>query len=836
MESSLNMQAAKAGWGKFKEIDFKEESMEEYGALMRSACAQAEQTRVGIYQHPDLAKKFTYDLPVEALEELAATSLKQKRGVKAIIEYCRDGSSFRVTLVDLGTTVQFALAGVQSVRTVVLAAEKPAATEGGVAPPQQAKDDPLAAEAKRFTETRLLQREVTLDFGGFDPSNRHFYGSVRHSNGNIAEELVKVGLGKVVDWSLVHLSDKDEAPKLRAMQRDAQAKKLGAWKEFVSKSASLPTSSKEFEGVISEISSGDTVFVRICPSNITPDQQREMPWLCEERRISLSSIQAPRLGSKNSSDPSMQTDAKYAVDSREYLRSKFMGAKVKVSLEYSREPKPSASGAAPAPGFTRYFGTVSLLNKANTNVALELVKQGLAEVSTHRADDDRSAHYDDLLSAQNEAKLAKRNIFSSNEPPAHRRFQLAGDATKAKAHLPHLQRERDARLKCVVEWVNNGSRFGMDLPTENCVLSFALVGVSCPSTAKRNLAGSKDEPFAKEALAFTRAVALNQNGCKVRIETMDRAGTFLGSLLVPFKNQEEVSLSVLLLERGLGKVVPFSADQSKYRQQLYDAEALAKSKRLGVWNDWSPEAEAALAAASQQTDEPDTSKDLTYTSCSIVDVVNGNTVFVRWETEKAKADLRAVELDMERIASQGSVATDFKRGSQVCAAFDDGTGVKYYRARVEFANSSEPKVRVFFLDYGNEAQISRDRLKAPSSATKSISPLANQHSLVFVLPGPGFERDAAICLSDLVFNKPSLKGCVTKSGLVLLNEALEEQTTVNEVLVREGLAYVRGKDIRFNRIEALKPVADAMLEAQERAHRSHLNLWKNGDPRGDDDE
>lgn len=61
-------------------------------------------------------------------------------------------------------------------------------------------NEPFAAEAQYFTESRLLQRQVEVILESVN--NKNFVGSIRHPNGNIAEALLREGFAKCVDWSL----------------------------------------------------------------------------------------------------------------------------------------------------------------------------------------------------------------------------------------------------------------------------------------------------------------------------------------------------------------------------------------------------------------------------------------------------------------------------------------------------------------------------------------------------------------------------------------------------------------------------------------------------------
>ena len=62
-----------------------------------------------------------------------------------------------------------------------------------------------------------------------------------------------------------------------------------------------------------------------------------------------------------------------------------------------------------------------------SNVAETLVSKGLAYVIRYRQDDDqRSSHYDELLSAESRAQKKGLGVHSKKEPPIHRVADLSG--------------------------------------------------------------------------------------------------------------------------------------------------------------------------------------------------------------------------------------------------------------------------------------------------------------------------------------------------------------------------------------------------------------------------
>lgn len=86
-----------------------------------------------------------------------------------------------------------------------------------------------AEEARYFVEVRLLQRDVEIILEAVN--NNNFIGTVVHPKGNIAELLLKEGLAKCVDWSIMLMKSSSE--KLRAAEKQAKEGRRRLWKDFV---------------------------------------------------------------------------------------------------------------------------------------------------------------------------------------------------------------------------------------------------------------------------------------------------------------------------------------------------------------------------------------------------------------------------------------------------------------------------------------------------------------------------------------------------------------------------------------------------------------------------
>lgn len=112
-------------------------------------------------------------------------------------------------------------------------------------------------------------------------------------------------------------------------------------------------------GVIKEVPSGDTVVIKAATKSTSGG-------IAPEKRVTLASLTAPRLGRRDGST----VDEPFAWQSRDFLRRKAIGQEVVFRIDYVLE---QAAG--------REFGSVYLGEKEN--LALSVVAAGWAKVWSH---------------------------------------------------------------------------------------------------------------------------------------------------------------------------------------------------------------------------------------------------------------------------------------------------------------------------------------------------------------------------------------------------------------------------------------------------------------------
>ncbi|XP_021046699.1 staphylococcal nuclease domain-containing protein 1 [Mus pahari] len=711
-----------------------------------------------------------------------------QKPVNAIIEHVRDGSVVRALLLPDHYLVTVMLSGI---KCPTFRRE----TDGSETP------EPFAAEAKFFTESRLLQRDVQIILESCH--NQNILGTILHPNGNITELLLKEGFARCVDWSIAVYTR--GAEKLRAAERFAKERRLRIWRDYVPPTANLDQKDKQFIAKVMQVLNADAIVVKLNSGDY--------------KTIHLSSIRPPRLEGDNIQDKNKKLrplyDIPYMFEAREFLRKKLIGKKVNVTVDYIR---PASPATETVPAFSeRTCATVTI---GGINIAEALVSKGLATVIRYRQDDDqRSSHYDELLAAEARAIKNGKGLHSKKEVPIHRVADISGDTQKAKQFLPFLQRA--GRSEAVVEYVFSGSRLKLYLPKETCLITFLLAGIECPRGA-RNLPGlvQEGEPFSEEATLFTKELVL-QREVEVEVESMDKAGNFIGWL-----HMDGANLSVLLVEQALSKV-HFTAERSAYYKPLLSAEEAAKQRKEKVWAHYEERPVEEVMPVLEEKE-----RSASYKPVFVTEITDDLHFYVQ-DVETGTQLEKLMENMRNDISSHPPVEGSYapRRGEFCIAKFVDG---EWYRARVEKVESPA-KVHVFYIDYGNREILPSTRLGTlpPAFSTRVLPAQATEYAFAFIQVPQ--DEDARTDAVDSVVRDIQNTQCLlnvehlSASCPHVTLQFADSKGDVGLGLVKEGLVMVEvRKEKQFQK------VITEYLNAQESAKSARLNLWRYGDFRADD--
>uniref|UniRef100_A0A0A9XU00 Staphylococcal nuclease domain-containing protein 1 n=1 Tax=Lygus hesperus TaxID=30085 RepID=A0A0A9XU00_LYGHE len=716
--------------------------------------------------------KWTVDNMMNFVDKL------EHKPMKAVIEHVRDGSTVRAFLLPDFTYITLMMCGIRSPTHKLDSEGKPDTTT---------KVD-WAEEAKYFTETRLLQQDVEIVLESIN--NNNFVGTVLHPKGNIAEELLKAGFAKCVDWSMTKMK-KADSDKLKKAEKLAQEKRLRIWADYT---PPAKISDKDFVGTVIEVINGDALVVKKADGTL--------------KKIFLASIRPPR--DQSAPPPSDDKPAEprrskrplydipWMFEAREFLRKKLIGKKVNVTVDYIQPARESLP--------EKLCCTVTI---SNVNVAEAMLSKGYAWLIHHKqTDDQRASGYDALIAAENKAMKGNKGVHSKKDVPVHRVNDICGDPVKAKNLLPHIK--RSDRIEALVEFCANGSRLRLFLPKDSHLIIFLLSGVEVRYNPND---GVNNE---EAATNFTKERCL-QRDVEIQVEAIDKNGNFTGWLWV-----DKVNLSVALVEAGLAKI-HFTGLNSKYAKELQNAKNTAKAN--GRWKYIEKEEAPEVIEVEDKTVD----RKMEYKEVLIVET-GELTFWCQYAAQGQKLNALQAKLSQEMAANPPLAGSYTPKRGDLCAAkypVDDS----WYRAKIEKVSGT--KVTVLYVDYGNRAEISSVQCASlPSSFGEK--PFANQYSLAFVglPPDPEDQKMAAQQFQQDVQDRVLLLNFEYSDkaiNYVTLYDP-DSKEDVGKNLVADGFLLVQKR-----RERRMEDVMKGYQEAENAAKSKRLGMWIYGDVREDDD-
>ncbi|KAK9272661.1 hypothetical protein L1049_003037 [Liquidambar formosana] len=786
------------------------------------------------------------------LDAMGLLAANKGRPMQGIVEQVRDGSTVRVYLLPEFQFVQVFVAGIQApsmgrraaIDTVVepeISSDEPngEASSGPRAPLTSAQrlaassassaelaPAPFGHEAKHFTETRVLNRDVRIVLEGVDKFS-NLIGSVYYPDGDSAKdlalELVENGLAKYVEWS-ANMMEEEAKRRLKSAELQAKKDRLRFWTNYVPPATnSKAIHDQNFTGKVVEVVSGDCIIVA--------DDAAPYGSPLAERRVNLSSIRCPKLGNPRRDEKPHP----YAREAKELLRSRLIGRQVNVSMEYSRKVG-MADGTVTIAGIgdsrVMDFGSVFLVSpskvegddtspappaaggqQAGINIAELVVSRGFGTVIKHRDFEERSNYYDALLAAESRAISGKKGIYSAKDSPVmHVTDLVTASAKKAKDFLPFLQRSR--KLPATVEYVFSGHR--------------------CPG---------RDEPYSDEAIALMRRKIL-QRDVEIEVETVDRTGTFLGSLW-----ESKTNMAVVLLEAGLAKLqTAFGADKIADAHLLAQAEQSAKQQKLKIWENYVEGEEVVNGSATE-------SRQKEVLKVVVTEVLGGGKFYVQTIGDQTVASIQQQLALLNLHEAPVIGAFNPRKGDIVLSQFSADNSwnramiVNAPRGAVE---SPKDEFEVFYIDYGNQEVVPYSRLRPLDPSVSSVPGQAQLCSLAYIkVPSleEDFGQEAAEYLSECTLNSSKeframieerdtsggkVKGQGTGTVLLVSLVDVEAGTSINAAMLEAGLARLERRK-RWDSKER-QSALENLEQFQDMAKTNRLNMWQYGDIQSDDED
>ncbi|KAG8347450.1 putative RNA-binding protein [Trypanosoma vivax] len=687
----------------------------------------------------------------------------------------------------------------------------------------------VSSEAKFHVERYLLHRKVKLLFEGVDAFG-NVLASVTSSEGAFQAELLSRDLVKLND-STLELTR--YAAELRAAEKEARDKGLGLWKNSgastlatvlkvsadpsgtTAQSAAVSANDYQgptrFIGSVVQVVSGDTIAVR---SDDTGDLVR----------LSLVGLRSSKSISREQDGRSPEvrlTYTDYEWEAREFLRTNYVGKRVAVQVEYTRQISETKE--------VRPVALVSVPESGEV-INVSLLETGYVTFSLGRNDVCSAAA---VLQSASEAAVSKGvGIHRKGAAPVVRILELSHlGATRGKYYLSFLQRgmqgNRPPLLKGVVDVVLGGGSLRVFIQRENFQIPVKVAGIITPMGA---LGGSsKGEPFAEESKRFA-VDRIQQREVEIQVYSADKAGNFIAAVML----SDGSNFAVSIAEAGLATVV--NAERLPFYQQLVDAETRAKNEKKYIWSDGSAIPKRALNFGVQRGDGRSLTRS-TGTNSSFAPHIlsevgdDGYSVYLQEDTGDVEEKLTALQKLLAQLSSQASDCKP-KRGELVAAKYKaDDT---WNRARILSVDKKNSAATVCFVDFGTKSQVHQRDLRtiprnAEFGAAHDSMPLARLVRLAFLKAqthGENYVECALGTMYEYTEGPVLAKEVYTDhEGNVYYTVTVNENVpSLSETLLQRGMALLDRKAEAVNPLEYKRHFA-----AQGIARQGHKGLWQYGD-------
>mmetsp|Transcript_33770 Transcript_33770/g.54366 ORF Transcript_33770/g.54366 Transcript_33770/m.54366 type:complete len:651 (-) Transcript_33770:45-1997(-) len=635
--------------------------------------------------------------------------------------------------------------------------------------------------------------------------NGNLYGSLTfpaYPDRDVAEFLLKKGLGKYLPWTGEMLPPKLTA-KYRATETKAREAAVGRWGKG-SKETNISVEKKMMPMKVMMVFSGDSFAVIDANS--------------KETRLNLADIRTKRLArgrDKKESEP-------LAFEAKEWLRKKVVGQKMDIRFEYKRQDKK---------GGTQDFVSIGA---GRSNIQLQLVQLGYAEVVQHSLVSSRSSNYVKLVEAEYQAKKLGKGIWAKN-PVCHkytdltnRPSQRGGDKAadsrekeRAEAMLPHLA---GAHLRGHVEYVFSGSKFKVYIESKKLMMNVQLAGVEVPRWSAKNTT-----KYGADAHALARSLCLQKNVIieipKDDTRVVDRQGTFSAYI---WTEKPKRSIACALLEQGLGKVFKRAAEAGGYLDQLMSAQEPAKSRRLRVWEGFDEEEKNRKAKRDAQRKKEAKEKNQ---KISVTEIVNTVSFFAQSVGDKNIETVRKGLSAIEGTTRPDDFNPEF---GDIAACKFDGA---WYRVCVEETDDDMGTCDVEYIDYGNkEHGIDLKSLMPLSEDLMKIPRLSKKYVLAAVqMPpeGSGWEDEGYTRLGNLIFQKEWDAEVLMqdKSGYHVSIKGDDQSTPVQGELLKDGLCRLQRKPDY-----SMKYLLNQFRKYQEEGVKNRMGCWEYGEISDEEEE
>jgi len=815
----------------------------------------------------------------------------KNKPIKGIVEEVREGSTVKCEIYVPGDgseiksqMLMICLSGIQSermpkpLRTQKMEYEqqvKKGLAKGGF---KATLATQLAKDAKINVERRLLHQDVTITLHNFSQQEDKVWGTITLGQKDVASFLLRQGLAWTVNYSMAPANRE----RYMADEARAQHEKKGRWATKEPPAKRKTRSPGQGEWGVTQIYNADCI--QLTRRNPTGNPGKDT------KRVYLAHIKAPR---ENRNSP-MESDP-YAWEAKEFVRKALIGKPIRVETIYEKQFE-KRKGETKMPPLTS-FVTITYPDKdgSSKDISLQLVKAGLAKLIRSN-EMDRAPNFFGLTKAQEEAMKQKLNWFGdegkykaptridltlprikddNRRKKEQQRIRVAsrdimrrlglGENIDTDQRRPFQENEKARKTSgprpAVVEYVFGATRMKVRIEIKGTMylIILHLGGIRGYRGQDLNEEQSRIQSAADE---WVKKEVQQQDNVFVDIESLDRNSNFVGHILIG-QGRNSKNLSFKLLDEGWVEVFANAARRSRFCDQLYKHENVAKEAGIGRWHGVNLEEEKQLAenkgdpskAPVKPTGPQKHRLEGSKLTATVTYVESATELFVVLTGKDFEKDYNEVTDYMKTVnpIKNEVQEKEFRAGDLVAGLFQNA----YYRCRI----SSIRKDRIHnvkFIDFGNRGQLREEEIiplerrengVVNGRRMKEIPALAKRCRLAGLKPPPA--KAADYCYNAGNFFHSRAYGDVEIEVLQVRRErkfevyeieVYKDGVNLNELLVQEGWCRVDennyfiwggGRDKREDKFPARHK---KLQELSADAISNHRGMYQYGTVDSDDED
>ncbi|EZG87276.1 nuclease domain protein, partial [Gregarina niphandrodes] len=585
-------------------------------------------------------------------------------------------------------------------------------------------------ECVELLTMRVLGRQFNLRLVG--TVDGRIYGALSFPEGGlVVRTVLEVGLGRLHESSAQRLRMAQRAALQNAV---AEAKKLkvGIWQataggeDGATTASNTPTARDlatvgEFDARLADVFGTSSLLVlegNPQTGVITP--------FSPHRAVYLSHLRGRAAG--------------WLTPAREAIKEICGTRKLRIKIDYMRCAQNVDNPPRPSDDYGRLHYATVIVQEPGTKTCLnkELLRRGFARLDRLQNGAVKTSLYEEMEQLSRDS--------TPNNQPAPKFNDYIGPANTRRARQLYNSLRNESCLRIFVERVVTGTRYRAYVPGYAAMISVSLSGVTAPQVARRNVGFEDpedkpaDEPFANESIAWAE-LNVNYRPFMAQFVNCDMGGTFSSILTPPGAKKEGTKTSLSSVDLAIsgtplqetmlreGYAMVFDRFPGPHAEEYYKLEERAISEKKGIWS-----LEENVIYFGRKEDATKTTDVLgNWGDVSISHCESSSEVYV--QKHSRTNDL----LDIQRTIAREAVATYSTqsktelpaKNSIILAKFEG----EWYRARVLNVKSGLGSIEVFFLDYGNTAEItSLDDIAVLPTAVNVIAypPLASRVGLAYI--------------------------------------------------------------------------------------------------------